>query len=155
MSIKLHLQQLLQVSADAGNGVALKKAYSQALCFHFVLAYRAFLQEVAVDYQISVDFDESFSNLDLKLKNSGVVCQQCVVLADLEQEPESWLYWVLAQYQSCLVLNTQVQVRAGQVVGNLIGVKDLMAIEIEDQYQNAYQCFQEIVEQYRLLMQEW
>ena len=55
-SVKIHLQRLLQVSAEqsADNRIALIKAYSQALSFHFVLAKRAFMQEMAADYRIDI-----------------------------------------------------------------------------------------------------
>ena len=156
-SVKIHLQRLLQVSAEqsADNRIALIKAYSQALSFHFVLAIRAFMQEMAADYRIDISPEDSFSQLNSKLQRVEIVCQQCVVLAQLEEDPNSWLEWLAGEYNKFLALASPVTLKNNLGNENLIGLKDLPIIQVEQQYEYSYRQLLELVEQYRLLMQEW
>jgi len=153
---KLHLQQLLQVNnvEDVQQLVTKNKAYSQSLCFHFVLVYRAFLQEMAADYQIKVSIDDSFSDLNSLLYRAGVVSSECQMLADLEQDAKSWLSVVLARYQDCLSF-TPVRsiIRTGDV--HLIGYKELPVSAFEEEIELAGKLLKDTIEQYRDLMQEW
>jgi len=154
---KLHLQQLLQVCKDknATHAVSLKKAYSQSLSLHFVLVYRAFLQEIAADYRVQISLDESFFYLNVKLEKEGVVSAQCQMLADLERDPTSWLSLLLEQYQSTLLLKAKSSVNAASIDRKLIEFKDLSDVKFEETIELAAQQLTDIIEQYRNLMQEW
>jgi len=153
---RLHLQQLLQVNQvdDVQHLVTLNKAYSQSLCFHFVLVYRAFLQEIAADYQVKISLDNSFGDLNSQLDSAGIVSLQCQMLADLEQDAKSWLSVALARYQGCLSF---VPVRGIAHTGDahLIGYKELPVAGFEEEIELAGKLLKDTIEQYRDLMQEW
>jgi len=153
---KLHLQQLLQVKKveEVQQLVVLNKAYSQSLCFHFVLVYRAFLQEIAADYQIKISLDGSFADLNSLLDRAGIVSLQCQMLADLEQDAKSWLSVVLARYQDCLSLVPARNI-ARSTDAHLIGYKELPVAGFEEEIELAGKLLKDTVEQYRDLMQEW
>jgi len=153
---KLHLQQLLQVNKveDTAQLVTPNKAYSQSLCFHFVLVYRAFLQEIAADYQMKISLDSSFGDLNSLLDSAGIVSSQCQMLADLEQDANSWLSVVLARYQDCLsFVPVRSVVRNADV--HLIGHKELPVAGFEEEIELAGTLLKDTIEQYRDLMQEW
>ena len=141
-------------AADAQHLVTLNKAYSQSLCFHFVLVYRAFLQEIAADYQVKISLDDSFSELNSLLDSAGIVSSQCQMLADLEQDAKSWLSVVLARYRDCLAfVSARSIARAGDA--HLIGYKELPVSGFEEEIELAGKLLKDTIEQYRNLMQEW
>ena len=156
LSMKLHLQLLQQVSADSGHR-PLQRAYTQALSFHFKLAYVAFLQEIAADYHVSANGLESFEQLESCLDKTDIVCQQCSMLAELEQESLSWLSAMLRSYQSCWPISiASAPVAQGQVgLDKLIQFSDVTEPHGDVQYQKGYQQLNALIQQYRELMQEW
>jgi hypothetical protein len=160
VAIKLHLKALNETTSAKleGSLTALRDAYTQAISFHFVLAHRAFLQEVASDYQISGLKTEDFVHLENLLSESGVVSQQCTMMACLEAEQGSWLQWVLELNKQYWQLNPSLEIVenvASAKATNSIAFDDVTYSAVGSRLQNSFDCLQDAVHQYRELMQEW
>ncbi len=159
-AIKLLLLQLLKVTKepDCQHFLGLETAYQQAIAFHFMLAYHAFLQEIAGDYQVQVSREDDFTHLQSLLEKRQIVCLQCSNLASLEVDANSWLRFVLSAYQNCWRSASEAKIRrvsARRNIENAIKMKDIGQQSEQVQYQQSLVKLQEIVNQYRDLMQEW
>jgi hypothetical protein len=154
-AVKLQLEQLVIIAGSAENTNVLQSVYHQALYFHLILAYRAFLAEVSSDHAIEAVV--SFNELQQKLTGKGVVCQYTTLLAELEQA-QGWLSWLLASYQRCLefedIKNKHNDICAA-TLENKITITNIETVTQEQQFQLCYDNLQAIILQYRQLMQEW
>ncbi|EPJ51900.1 MAG: hypothetical protein OFPI_15870 [Osedax symbiont Rs2] len=156
LSIKLHLQHSQQVLAE-GDHPSLQQTFNQAISFHFQLAYVAFLQEVATDYQIGSADVASFAQLEQQLEKRDIVSQECSMLAELECDSSSWLSVMLRSYQNCWPagFSANGKVKLDPVANSLIQFSDVSEHYSSAQYQHSYQQLYSLVQRYRDLMQEW
>ncbi|EPJ48113.1 MAG: hypothetical protein OFPII_07870 [Osedax symbiont Rs1] len=159
-AIRLLLQQSVKVTEESGYQYhrGLETAYQQAIAFHFMLAYHAFLQEIAADYQVKVSSEDDFSHLQSLLEEREIVCLQCSRLAALEADASSWLKVVLNAYQDCWRSSSKAKTKRFSAAKNLENVMNMKDISHESgrvQYRQGLIELQEIVNQYRDLMQEW
>jgi hypothetical protein len=142
-------------------------AYQQAIKFHLVLICEAFKQEIASDNNLSVQKQQSFSQLSQRLAQKEIHCQYCSLLSDLEENSNSWLHNLLNNYDACFEkpsigdAGRRFEARnknedSGSVAGlQSIAFKNLTDLSVEQQFQHDLEQLLDIIKQYRNLMQEW
>lgn len=164
---RVHLMNLTRAIEDS-QGVenhTLISAYEQALSFHLILLCDAFKKEIAKDYNIPLVKEDSFQVLSACLDEKDIICLQCALLAELEADSASWLAGLLYNYQAQWENakrisrplsddNLPSDAFAGLRI-NAIELKEVTYEPLVQQYQNSFNQLQDIIEQYRSLMQEW
>jgi hypothetical protein len=142
-------------------------AYQQAIKFHLVLICEAFKQEIASDNNLSLQKQQSFSQLSQLLAKKEIDCQYCSLLSDLEGDSNSWLHNLLNNFDACFEIpfigDAGKLFKAGNKnegngpVSGLqsIEFKNLTDLSVEQQFQHDLEQLLDIIKQYRNLMQEW
>ena len=97
---RLHLDWLSQELAreDLPQSV-LEQSLGESLLFHLMMAYRAYLQEIAVAYSTPVHDVHNAQQLLTRLESNGYTSAEASELKGLE-EAESWLAELFQRYRS-------------------------------------------------------
>lgn len=77
----------------------LLSAQVESLCFHLVLAYRAYLYELAANYLLDKSAVESAISLQQMLRSRQMESGEVNYLVQLEQQHGSWLFELLNSYR--------------------------------------------------------
>lgn len=155
---KMHLKCISRLSTDAP--AVLLNTYRESVVFQLCLACRLFVKEMALDHQLSSFEGDSFSLLKAALEENSLSCSQCSELALLQKSQGSWLFWLFDRYEQCWdTLVSQVSVDKGfdktKASVDLIALKSLDELSVEDRLLNCIEQLQRIIAEYRELMQQW
>ena len=150
---RLHLDWLSEQLAQQRIAKSvLQQCLGESVQFHLVLAYRAYLAEIAVAYNLSsINFADA-SDLAADLSAQGLESAEAKELQQLESA--GWLSELLAYHRSIGPLQAPVrQPRASQVISfadvSADGVLDLACC------QSYYQSLNQIIENQRERLEEW
>ena len=156
---KLYFSKLLlgQIQPEHNCTAQLKEALCPSVLHQLICAYRHYLREIATTYQFkspeSISVIEHLSSCLASINKHPGEAQE---IANLEANPDSWLYQLLSVYQQSLELPQQ---EATIIESSPIAVMqvdqqvDCISLGY-DQLIIWYENFQEMVDRHRSLMIE-
>jgi len=151
---RLHLQWLTaELDKQSLPKAVLEQALGGSTLVHLVLAYRAYLQEIAEAYNVPLSSFQSVTDLNamLVLQNTG--CAEANELVELEQR--GWLKELLLQYQAINELRPPQHLGASSV-------QPIMVTQVANESSSSlsdcsrfYTQLSELIDNQRTRLEEW
>lgn len=129
-----------------------ERAFGEAAVLHLILAYRRYLSELAVAYQLAGGEFDTARSLARTLEAEGAESGECAELLALERGP-SWLSSLLGAY---LCLGGPESTRLAGYDASVISTINSDDSQFSFEHlESAFQALQAVIESQRARLEEW
>jgi hypothetical protein len=150
---RLHLDWLSVITRDADSSPAAFYAAEESLVYHLIMAYQAYLEELADKFGCIDLHAATAVELAAKIVDQGYRPSELGQLLVLETSPDSWLSTLQACYQGRATIDFNPATPNAEI--NIISINNELGGKVKADCKNIFDSLKSLIDSQRETTEEW